>query len=142
MFKRKRKEKYLNSYFKPITSMKMNNIIKQAIPEAPRNSGLSDNEGLRIADKAPNSVFVDGNRMYISGTHTLRDFMDWPRIPLGDVVTSERYGQAVEALKNNPQVDTLITHSLGSSVGAELNKQYDNKFNVRFYGSPFIDFSF
>ena len=39
-------------------------------------------------------------------------------------------------------MDTVIGHSLGSSVGQELNKENNNKFNTRFYGSPFIDFSF
>jgi hypothetical protein len=142
MFKRKRKEQYLNSYFKPATSMKVNDIIKQAIPNAPRNSGISDSEGLSKAYSSPNSIFVDGNRMYIAGTHTARDVWDWGKIPAGKVALSERYGQAMFALKDNPQVDTIIGHSLGSSVAAELNKQNDNKFNARFYGAPFIDFSF
>ena len=34
MFKRKHR-KPLNDYFKPPTSMKVNNIIKQVIPDAP-----------------------------------------------------------------------------------------------------------
>ena len=70
------------------------------------------------------------------------DVYDWKRIPLGDVINTERYQQALEVLKNNPQVNTVIGHSLGSSVSAELNKQFNNKFNARYYGSPFIDFSF
>ena len=80
--------------------------------------------------------------MYIAGTHTYRDVWDWGRIPLGDVKNSERYQQATEALNNNPQVTEVIGHSLGSNVAADLNKQNNNQFNARFYGSPFIDFSF
>ena len=142
MFKRRKQQQYVNSYFKPVNSMKIDNIIKQAIPDKLSNSNISDSEGLSRAYNAPNSVYIDGNRLFIAGTHTPRDVWDWGKIPLGDVVNSERYQQAAEALRNNPQVDTLITHSLGSSVGAELNKQYDNKFNTRYYGSPFVDFSF
>ena len=124
--------------------MKINNIINKAIPDEPPNviNRISDAEGLSKAYNSPNSIFIDGNRMYIAGTHTPRDVWDWGKIPIGDVVHSERYQQANEALKNNPQVTEVIGHSLGSTVAAELNKQYDNKFNARFYGSPFIDFSF
>ena len=140
MFK-KQKPQYLDSYFKPVNSMKINNIINKAIPE---NNKIYDNEGLSRAYDSPNSVFIDGNKMYIAGTHNLRDVWDdISKIPFwGDVRNSERYQQAEAALKDNPQVDTVITHSLGSSVGAELNKQNNDKFNTRFYGSPFIDLSF
>ena len=139
MFKRK-KHQQLNSYFKPTNSMKIDNIINKAIP----NNRISDSEGLSKAYDSPNSIYVDDNRMYIAGTHNFRDaWDDLSKIPFwGDVRNSERYQQAETSLKDNPQVDTVIGHSLGSSVGQELNKQNDNKFNSRFYGSPFIDFSF
>ena len=67
---------------------------------------------------------------------------DWKLIPYRLVRYSERYSQADAALKDNPQVTELIGHSLGSSVAAEINKRNDNKFNVRYYGSPFVDFTF
>ena len=79
---------------------------------------------------------------YIAGTHAPRDFFDWKLIPTGLMKYSERYGQAEAALKDNPQVDTVIGHSLGSSTAAEINKQYNNKFKTYLYGSPFVDFSF
>ena len=53
--------------------MKINNIIKQALPN---NTRISDSEGLSKAYNAPTSIFIDGNRMYISGTHTARDVWD------------------------------------------------------------------
>ncbi len=147
MFKRKKNQPYLNSYFKPVTSMKVDNIIKQAIPPdkpayTPTTSRISDSEGLQRAYNAPNSVFIDGNTMYISGTHTGKDVYDWKLIPLGLVKYSSRYQEADAALKDNPQVDTAVGHSLGSSVAAELNRQYNNKFDARYHGSPFVDFSF
>ena len=141
MFKKKRI--YLNSYFKPITSMKTNQIINEAVPDTPSViNRMSDKEGLNRAYNSPNSIYVDGNKMYIAGTHTARDVSGWKLIPLGLMKYSERYGQAEAALKDNPQIDTIIGHSLGSSTTAELNKQYNNKFNARYYGSPFVDFSF
>ena len=81
MFKRKRKHQYVNSYFKPITSMKINNIINKALP----NNRMTDNEGLSKAYNAPNSIFIDGNRMYIAGIHNFRDIVDDLKIPFHDV---------------------------------------------------------
>lgn len=134
---------YVNSYYKPVNSMKIDKIIAQAIPDKPTHiNTITDAEGLNRAYNSPNSIYIDGNRMYIAGTHTARDAYDWKLIPLGLMKYSERYSQAEAALKDNPQVDTVIGHSLGSSTAAELNKQYDNKFNARYYGSPFVDFSF
>ena len=143
MFK-KRKQQYVNSYYKPLTSMKIDNIIKQAIPDEPTNSGVSDSEGLSKAYDSSNSIFIDGNKMYIAGTHNLRDVWDdVTKVPFwGDIKDSERYQQTEAALKDNPQVDTIISHSLGSSVAAEINKQNNNQYKTRMYGSPFIDFSF
>ena len=143
MFKLK-KHQYVNSYFKPINSVKIENIIKQAIPDRPNNSRISDNEGLTKAYNAPNSIFIDGNRMYIAGTHNLRDVWDdVSKIPFwGDLRNSERYQQADTALKDNPQVDTVIGHSLGGSVALEINKQNNNKYKAITYGAPVLDFSF
>jgi len=123
--------------------MKIENIINKVKPNDDNNkTKISDSEGLSRAYNSPNSIYIDGNRMFIAGTHTARDVYDWKLIPLGLMKYSERYGQAEAALKDNPQVDTVIGHSLGSATGAELNKQYNNKFNARYYGSPFLDLSF
>jgi hypothetical protein len=122
--------------------MKVNKIINQAIPDKPRNSGISDAEGLKRAYSAPNSVFVDGNKMYIAGTHTFRDVVDDLKIPFHDVQNTLRYKEATTILNENPQVDTVIGHSLGGSVALEINKQNNNKFFTRTYGAPVVDFSF
>ena len=141
MFKKRKNTSYGNSYFKPVT----NNIkIESIINKANDNNRISDNDGLSKAYQASNEVYVNGNKMYIAGTANLRDVWDdITKIPFwGDIKNSERYNQAEAALKDNPQVDTVIGHSLGGSVVAELNKQNNDKFKTTTYGAPFLDFSF
>ena len=143
MFAKRKHRKQLNDYYRPPTSMKVQNVIKQAlpvVPVAPRNSGLSDEEGLRKAYAAPNAVFVDGNKAYVAGTRELKEaIFDWPRIGTWQTSHIERYSQLTDALKDNPQVDTLIGHSLGASTVAEMQRQTDNKYMARYYGAPFLN---
>ena len=81
MFKHKKKQ-FVNSYYKPISSMKINDIITKAHNDINNNSKITDSEGLSRAYNSPDSIYVDGNRMYISGTHNFRDvFDDITKIP-------------------------------------------------------------
>lgn len=103
---------------------------------------ISDAEGLRRAYASPNKVFVDrdANRMYIAGTSNMRDMWDDLKIPFHLTSNAQRYGQAEQALKENPNIDTIIGHSLGSSVALELNKNNNNKFKTYTYGGPSVQF--
>ena len=143
MFKKKRRQDFDNEkYYNPLSAAKINNIINEN--KAIINNRISDSQGLSNAYNAANKTFVDGNRMYIAGTSNIRDIWDdVSKVPFwGDIRNSERYNQASKALKDNPQVDTIISHSLGSSVSAELNKENNNKFKPTTYGAPFLDLSF
>ena len=129
MFKKRKRRKYLNDYYQPPTSMKIQNIISKAIPVepivpvGPKNSGLSDSEGLSKAYSSPNAIYIDGNKAYVAGTRSAGEaFRDWGKIATWNTTHIERYGQLTDALKNNPQVDTIIGHSLGSSAVAELQR--------------------
>ncbi len=77
--------------------------------------------------------------MYIAGSHTARDFYDdVTKIPVwGSVKDSERYQQAEKMLKANPQIRTLVAHSLGGSVAHELQREHPGLKTVT-YGSPAI----
>jgi hypothetical protein len=141
MFKQKKHHQYVNSYFKPITSMKLNKIISKANDDNHHHyKTIADNEGLYKAYNAPDAIYVEGNRMYVAGTRSIGEAVrDWWKIPTGKTVDIERYGQLTEALRKNPQVDTLISHSLGANAVAELQKQTNNKYMARYYGAPFFN---
>ena len=63
MFKRK-KQQYVNSYSKPVNSMKINNIISKVHNDINNNANkISDSEGLSKAYNSPNSIHIEGNKM-------------------------------------------------------------------------------
>ena len=67
------------------------------------------------------SVVNHGDTLYIAGTHSLRDVMDDVLIPLHLVRNSQRYQQALAALRRaNGRVKYLSGHSLGGAVAAVL----------------------
>ena len=99
---------------------------------------LSDAEGLKRAYQLPNKVYVDNNtnNMYIAGTSNLQDAWDDLKMPFHLTSHSQRYAQAEQALKENPDVNEVIGHSLGAATALELNKNNNYKFKTRTYGSP------
>ena len=56
--------------------------------------------------------------MYIAGSHTAKDWYDdVTKVPdWGDLRQSTRYQAVEKALKENPQVNRVIGHSLGGSA--------------------------
>ena len=123
--------------------MKYNNNIPHI-----KNIGLQNNFhhtnkiGLRKAYESNKSTYVEGDTMYIAGTKTAKDWYDnFTKLPFGLAKNADRYKDAENALKSNPQVKNLVAHSLGSSVAVELTKQHEyNNLNVKaLYASPFID---
>ena len=48
----------------------------------------------------------------------------------------------MEELKNNPDVDRLVGHSLGSSVLQEINNRHGNSSATTVYSSPFVSGSY
>ena len=59
------------------------------------------------------------------------------KIPLGLTRYSQRYQEAEKMLKDNPQIDSIVSHSLGGSVSLELAKNYPEKhLFTTTYGAP------
>ena len=116
--------------------MKYNNNIPQI-----KNIGLQNNFhhtnkiGLAKAYQSNKSTYVDGDTMYTAGTRTAKDWYDnFTKLVFNLTKNADRYKDAENALRSNPQVKNLVAHSLGSSVAVELTKRNEYK-----NSSPFID---
>lgn len=96
--------------------------------------------GLKKAYENPNKVHVDGDKLFIAGTSNKQDIIDdITKVPFwGDVRKSERYLTAIDTINKNPQINKLISHSLGGSVALELEKG-NPKFETTTYGAPVFD---
>ena len=99
---------------------------------------ITEAEGLEKA-YAHGDYFIHGKTMYVAGSHTDQDWYDdFTKVPnWGDLRKSVRYQEAEKALKQNPQVNHVVGHSLGGSVSLELQKNYPNQLkSSRTYGAP------
>jgi hypothetical protein len=99
---------------------------------------LEDRVGLQRAYDQGDS-YTRGDTMYVAGSNTWTDWGDdVSKIPFwGDVRKSTRYEQADKMLKANPQVHTIVGHSLGGSVAHQLQSDHPGLKSVT-YGSPSI----
>ena len=123
---------------------------KTQIPQV-KSIGLQNNFhynnklGLDKAYSSKSGTHVENDVMYIAGTRNMRDvYDDITKLPFGLTKHAQRYKDAEQVLKDNPQVKQFVGHSLASSVSDELRKQHPDK-NLELkalYGSPFIDLGF
>ena len=95
--------------------------------------------GLSNAYKSKNKLYVKDDTLFIAGTSNLQDVWDDLKIPLRLTRFSQRYQDADNLLKANPQVKNLVGHSLAGSVSLELQKQQpDKNYDVTTYGAPVL----
>ena len=114
------------------------------------NNNLSDTEGLSKAYTNGKGFFIDGNKLYVAGTFgksniksNINDILSDIGLPLNLTRYSERYRDVSEVLDNNINIDTVISHSLGSSISSENTKNNPNN-NIKdltTYGAPFVSMS-
>ena len=153
-------------FYEPTNMSNIINKNRQQLYKPFRN--IADNEGLRRAYNQPNRIYINGNRMYVAGTtwtddnnvskpplytmilkglfpgmipdnFSLNDAVDDLKIPTFQTKNIQRYKDAEQVLKENPNVNTLVGHSMGSGVILELNKSNNNKFITRTYSAPVFD---
>jgi hypothetical protein len=134
--------------------------------KAPGDKIKTDAEGEDRA-YAQGDTYVEDDKLYIAGSHTLRDWFDdvtkipqWQYVPpglnvgidfmnswlgkrllgTGDLRQSERYKAGREALLNNKKIDWAGGHSLGGAVALQLQKDFPNRVKKTVtWGAPVLD---
>ena len=128
---------------------KISDVMKQTdkiLNDFYPNSNLTDAQGLSRAYGNGKGFYIDGDKMYVSGTFgkgtfggAVNDILADVGLPFKMTKYSQRYKDTSTALDENNEVKHLITHSLGSSVGALITKDYpERELTLTTYGAPFI----
>ena len=108
---------------------------------------LTDTQGLRLAYENPDRIYRNGSILYIAGTKDPIDFYDDLKLPFYQTRNTKRYKDVDKFIKDGTiEVDgkkltgitDIISHSLGSAVGQQINNDSGNIFRSRSYGSPFV----
>ena len=110
------------------------------------NSNLTDAQGLSKAYGNGKGFYIDGDKMYVAGTcgkgtfgGAVNDILADVGLPFKMTKYAQRYKDSSKALDENNEVKHLITHSLGSSVGAQITKYYpERELTLTTYGAPFL----
>ena len=132
-------------YEAPNTRSKIHNEVKEEL--AGTETFLTDTQGLRLAYESPNRMYRNGSQLYIAGTKDPIDFYDDLKLPLYQTRNTKRYKDVNKFIeddaieidgKKHYGITDIISHSLGSAVGQQINNDYGNIFRSRSYGSPFV----
>ena len=144
MFKNKgRNEGIL--YEAPNTRSKVNQEVNQEL--AGNWSFLTDTQGLKRAYENKDGIYQDGSILYIAGTKDPIDFYDDLNLPFYQTRNTKRCKDVDKFIKDGAieidgkkhyGISDVISHSLGSAVGQQINSDYGNIFRSRSYGSPFV----
>ena len=115
-------------------STKIADVMKQTdkkLNSCCPNSKLTDAQGLSRAYGNGKGLYIDGDKMYVAGTFgkgtfggAVNDILADVGLPFKMTKYSQRYKDTSKALDENNEVKHLVTHSLGSSVGAQMTKDY------------------
>ena len=132
-------------YETPNTRSKINDEVKEEL--AGTETFLTDTQGLRLAYESPNRIYKNGSILYIAGTKDPIDFNDDLQLPFYQTRNTKRYKDVDKFIKDDAieidgkkhyGVTDVISHSLRSAVGQQINNDYGNIFRSRSYGSPFV----
>ena len=144
MHKHKRRNEGI-LYEAPNTRNKINDDVREEL--AGTETYLTDTQGLRLAYESPNRIYRNGSQLYIAGTKDPIDFYDDLKLPFYQTRNTKRYKDVDKFIqddaididgKKHYGITDIISHSLGSAVGQQINNDYGNIFRSRSYGSPFV----
>ena len=85
-----------------------------------------------------------GSTLYVSGTggkdgDINQDILDdLFRLPTRNAHNTQKYKDVMEMLKKSPEIDRLVSHSLGSAVVNKINEEQPDKFATTTYATPAI----
>ena len=102
------------------------------------NGKFSNTQSIKLAYDRDNKSFVKGNKMYVGGTTSAKDWQqNFTKLKTGGIRDMDRYKEAKQVLLENPQVSTLLGHSVGGRFVLELNKEFkDKNCKTRTYDAP------
>ena len=132
-------------YEAPNTRNKIHDDVREEL--AGTETFSTDTQGLKLAYENPDGIYQNGSILYIAGTKSGRDVYDDLKLPLYQTQQTKRYKDVDKFIKDGTiEVDgkkltgitDIISHSLGSAVGQQINNDYGNIFRSRSYGSPFV----
>ena len=144
MHKHKRRNEGI-LYEAPNTRNKINDEVRKEL--AGTETFLTDTQALRLAYESPDRIYRNGSQLYIAGTKDPIDFYDDLKLPFYQTRNTKRYKDVDKFIqddaidvdgKKHCGVTDIISHSLGSAVGQQINNDYGNIFRSRSYGSPFV----
>ena len=144
MHKHKRRNEGI-LYEAPNTRNKINDEVREEL--AGTETYLTDTQGLRLAYESPDRIYRNGSQLYIAGTKDPIDFYDDLKLPFYQTRNTKRFKDVDKFIKDDTiEIDgkkhygitDIISHSLGSAVGQQINNDYGNIFRSRSYGSPFV----
>ena len=144
MHRNKRRNEEI-AYEAPNTRNKIHNEVMEEL--AGTETFLTDTQGLKLAYENPEGIYQNGSILYIAGTKSGRDVYDDLKLPLFQTRSTKRYKDVDKFIKDGTievggkkltGITDIISHSLGSAVGQQINDDYDNIFRSRSYGSPFV----
>eukprot|EP00438_Fugacium_kawagutii_P004179 Skav215911 [mRNA] locus=scaffold226:34146:36774:- [translate_table: standard] len=105
---------------------------------------MEDRWGLTNAYRSPSGIYRSGKTLYISGTggkdgDFVKDWIDnFTKLPFRNAHHTQKYRDAMDALKKNPDVTRLVGHSLASAVINKVNEEQPQRFNTTTYATPTI----
>ena len=144
MFKHKRRNEEV-LYEAPNTRSKIHNEVRDEL--AGTETFLTDTQGLKLAYENPDGIYQNGSILYIAGTKDPIDVWDDLKLPFYQTRNTKRYKDVDKFIKDGTievegkqltGISDIISHSLGSAVGQQINHDYGNIFRSRSYGSPFV----
>ena len=132
-------------YQAPNNRNKINDEVKQEL--AGTEYIPTDTYGLKRAYEDSDGIYRDGETLYIAGTKSLQDAIDDLKLPFYQTRNTKRYKDVDKYIqdyaididgKKNYGIKNIVSHSLGSAIGAQINDDYGNIFQTRSYGAPFV----